>query len=701
MTVSFFSRNTGSVLQALDSSQAVVEFSPDGVVLRANRNFLRTMGYKAAEIEGQHHRLFVEPGMAESPSYAAFWTALQSGEGQQAEYPRVRKDGRVVWLQATYTPVKGPTGRVTRIVKIATDITAETLKRADVAGQSAAIHKSQVVIAFDLDGTVLEVNDNFLEAMGYKRNEVIGAHHSLFVAPEEAAGQAYRDFWAALRDGAYQTGQFHRFAKGGREKWIEATYNPIFDLEGRPFKIVKFASDVTAEKLRQADFEGQIAAISKSQAVIEFAVDGTILDANANFLDVMGYELGEITGRHHSLFVDEAERDAPSYKAFWASLARGEYQAAKFRRITKDGREVWIEASYNPILDPAGRVLKVVKYATDITESMRQQDRFNLLSLVADETDNSVIITCPDGLIEFVNPGFERLTGHSAAQSIGRKPGDLLQGEHTDPGTRERIRDKLRRHEPFYEEVLNYSRTGDPYWISLSINPVFGSDGTLERFISVQANITETKLQAIDSGARIEAIEASNVVLEWDGAGRLVVLNDVASRVLGLAGISAASGHAALAYRAVFSDEERARLKAGQALSTDLELPVGQDGHSYLAATVQPLHDVNGDLRRIVVYATDVTTRRRASEAAQTIMKEVLDRIQTTAQDISGVSAQTNLLALNATIESARAGEAGRGFAVVASEVKVLAGRSSTLSTEIAALIGETREQVEALRDVA
>jgi methyl-accepting chemotaxis protein len=238
---------------------------------------------------------------------------------------------------------------------------------ADYAGQVAAIRKSQAVIEFSMDGTVLDANDNFLKALGYRLEEIKGQHHSMFVEPAYKQSSEYREFWAALNRGEYQAAEYKRIGKGGKEVWIQASYNPILDPDGKPFKVVKFATDMTEQKLRNADYMGQIAAISKSQAVIEFKMDGTVLSANDNFLKALGYTLDEIKGRHHSMFVDEAFRQSYEYKEFWAALNRGEYQAAEYKRIGKGGKEVWIQASYNPIMDLNGKPFKVVKYATDIT----------------------------------------------------------------------------------------------------------------------------------------------------------------------------------------------------------------------------------------------------------------------------------------------------------------------------------------------
>jgi len=243
------------------------------------------------------------------------------------------------------------------------------------AGMIAAIGRTQAVIEFNLDGTIITANENFLKAVGYSLPEIQGKHHSMFVEPATRDSAAYRDFWASLNRGQYQSAEYKRIGKGGREVWILASYNPILDEDGKAFKVVKFATDVSAQKLKHADMAGQIEAIGKSQAVIEFNMDGTILTANQNFLGAVGYSLGEIQGKHHRMFVDPADRDGAEYRDFWANLNRGFYQAAEYRRIGKGGKAIWIQASYNPILDLNGKPFKVVKYATDITAQVIERKK--------------------------------------------------------------------------------------------------------------------------------------------------------------------------------------------------------------------------------------------------------------------------------------------------------------------------------------
>lgn len=237
-----------------------------------------------------------------------------------------------------------------------------------------AIGRSLAIIEFNLDGTVLDANENFLSVLGYNLKEIIGQHHRIFVDPAEVASSAYRDFWAKLARGEFDRRQYKRITKSGKEIWIEASYNPVFR-GGKPYKVVKLATDITPQKLQAAEDAGKLDAISRAQAIIEFKPDGEILTANQNFLTTLGYRLEEIQGRHHSMFCDPAYSASDDYQLLWKRLAGGEFIAGEFMRLGKGGRRVHIQASYNPIFDMNGNVFKVVKFATDVSERVRNVDR--------------------------------------------------------------------------------------------------------------------------------------------------------------------------------------------------------------------------------------------------------------------------------------------------------------------------------------
>ncbi|WP_306424480.1 methyl-accepting chemotaxis protein [Methylobacterium haplocladii] len=261
------------------------------------------------------------------------------------------------------------------------------MRNASFEGQLRALDRSQGIIEFTLDGTVVSANENFLGVVGYRFDEIVGQHHRLFVDKAEQ-GPDYDMFWAALRRGEFQSAEYKRIGKGGREVWIQATYNPIADASGKPVKVVKFATDITAAKLRSADAEGKLKALDRSQGIVEFNLDGTVVTANANFLKVVGYGLDEVRGKHHSIFVDAAERSSAAYGSFWEALRRGEFQSAEYRRIAKDGSDVWIQATYNPVADASGRLVKVVKFATDVSAAVNDRlDRARLQRAIDGDLD--------------------------------------------------------------------------------------------------------------------------------------------------------------------------------------------------------------------------------------------------------------------------------------------------------------------------
>ena len=236
-----------------------------------------------------------------------------------------------------------------------------------------ALDRVQAIIEFELDGTVVRANENFLRIFGYTEDEVVGQHHRIFCEPEYAASPEYAAFWAELGRGEHTAAEFKRLAKDGHAIWLQASYNPVLDDDGKPIKVVKFATDVSEAKLKTAEYEGKVAAIERAQAVIEFGLDGTVLTANENFLRIFGYRLDEVVGKHHRIFCEPGFADSAEYSLFWKRLGSGEYDTGEFKRIAKDGGDIWLQASYNPIFDADGKPLKVVKFAADITEEVEKR----------------------------------------------------------------------------------------------------------------------------------------------------------------------------------------------------------------------------------------------------------------------------------------------------------------------------------------
>jgi len=266
----------------------------------------------------------------------------------------------------TISSVKGKEGSYAGLM-FTWEVAVDNKAGNDAAAQLAALDKSMARIEFELDGTIRTANSTFLDVLGYSIDEVKGRHHRTFVDSATASSREYDRFWQDLAAGRFQAGEFKRITKSGKEVWIQASYNPIFDAGGKAYKVVKFASDITEQKLKAADADGQISAINKAMAVIEFNMDGTIIGANPNFLAVLGYHGDEVIGRHHRMFCEPSLASSHEYARFWSELQAGRFQSGEFKRLGKNGKEVWINASYNPIMDLSGRPYKVVKFASDVT----------------------------------------------------------------------------------------------------------------------------------------------------------------------------------------------------------------------------------------------------------------------------------------------------------------------------------------------
>ncbi len=637
-------RDMEAKLAALGRSQAVIEFGMDGRVLDANANFLSVLGYSLDEIHGQHHSMFVAESERMSPAYRAFWDRLARGEYDAGQYKRIGKGGREVWIQASYNPVLDAGGKPAKVVKFATDITAEKQNTADLIGQIAAIGKSQAVISFDLSGRVLEANANFLGTLGYTLEEIRGQHHSMFVTEEERNSPAYRAFWERLGRGEYDAGQYKRLGKAGREVWIQASYNPILDADGRPFKVVKYATDITAQKVATANFEGQIAAIHKAQAVIEFGLDGRILEANENFLNTLGYSANEVRSQHHSMFLDAAERQTPEYRAFWERLGRGEYDAGRYRRVAKGGREVWIQASYNPILNLNGTPYKVVKYATDVTEQVRAEQALQAavaetgaIVAAAQVNDLSRRISVEDkrGQIAELCTG---INGMLDAMAVHLAAADALKAAVAETQT---IVSAAQAND-LSQRIDLAGKTGEIAVLCGGVNAM------LDTMSSVVASITES-CGALSTAAR-----------------------------------EIAMGNTDLSQR---TEEQASSLEE---TSASLE---------ELTATVRQNADNAQQANKLAASASDIATRGGAVVGEVVETMDAITQASRKISDIIGVideiAFQTNILALNAAVEAARAGDQGRGFAVVASEVRNLAQRSANAAKEIKALISDSVAKVD------
>ena len=478
-----------SLWTALNRVQALIEFNLDGTILTANQNFLNATGYELDEIAGRHHRIFCDPAYAETDEYRDFWQMLRSGQLHSGEYKRFRKDGSCIWLSASYNPVLDAAGAPIKIIKFATDITESKLRNSEFGAKLNAIDRVQALIEFDLKGFILHANENFLKTMGYSLDEIRGRHHQIFCEETYTRSEEYRQFWAKLAAGQYHSGEYKRYGKNGKEIWIQASYNPVFDADGQPIKVVKYAADVTASKLQALEYEATTRAIDRVQAVIEFDLNGIVLNANQCFLDTLGYTLEEIKGQHHRIFCDSAYAASDEYREFWNKLRRGEYHAGEFRRLSKTKTDIWIQASYNPILNADGRAFKVIKFATDVT-AQKQQNAEYQAKVAAIGRSQAVIEFDLEGNVLSANNAFLELLGYNAREVVGKHHKIFCDPEYVASPEYHSFWPRLSRGEFYSGRVLRVGKHGHRVCLQATYNPILDAKGEPYKVAKFAMDIT-------------------------------------------------------------------------------------------------------------------------------------------------------------------------------------------------------------------
>jgi methyl-accepting chemotaxis protein len=364
----------GATLRTMSRVVAVSQYTLDGRFVWANDKFLCLFDYSLEEITGATHRSLCDARLAGAPEYKALWERIRFGGEETAEQLRTKRSGEEFWVRSSYCAVASETGAMDTILEMAVDISESRKRLAELDAKLEAFSREQAIIEFSLDGVVLDANANFLETMGYRIEEIQGKHHRMFCDAATSSSGEYVRFWQRLAKGESQAGEYKRIGANGREVWLQATYTPVLGADGKPAKVAKLAFNVTEQKVQSAVQESKVKALERSQAVIEFDVDGTIRRANENFLSVVGYRAEDVKGRHHRMFCDGAYVGQPAYREFWEKLGRGEFVSGRFKRIGQGGKTVWLHATYNPVFDDQGRVASVVKFASDITAQVEIEE---------------------------------------------------------------------------------------------------------------------------------------------------------------------------------------------------------------------------------------------------------------------------------------------------------------------------------------
>lgn len=639
-------KNTG-ILEAIDRAQASVDFTPDGKIADANQNMIDLIGFDLADLKGHHVDVLVGGATSGALVQAEFWKSLANGETQGGQFKLRHKNGSDVWVQATFNPIVDGNGLVFKVVQFATDITEQ--KRVEVVNLRKTTgfeNSSSAMMVVDRNFIVTDINKSTEELMArsasafaevwpeFDPNHIIGTCIDQFHENPEHQRKLLSDPSNLPWKTDITIGNF-KFA---------LNVGGVFDDQGDYVGNMLEWADVTEARMNS----GILSAIELAQASIEFTPDGKITRVNENMLNLTGYSLEELKGQSSEVLFGKQSIQHEGRQNFWNALAGGQTQKGEFKIYSKDGSELWLQSTYNPIVDGNGDVFKVVQFSMDVTQQVELREIAKRLSLVANETDNSVIICDATGKIEYVNPGFEKLTGFTAQECIGRKPGQILQGKLTDEGTRERIRQKLEAQEPFMEEIVNYSKDGTPYWISLAINPVFGEDRQLERFVSIQANITNTKREQLAFNGQLKAIHLAQAVIEFEPDGTIVTANENFISATGYSLNEIKGRHHRMFCERHYTataeyDDFWAALANGEFQSGKFKRVNKEGEELWLRATYSPIFDEEGKVVKVVKFATNITTEveleKRVTQIASDFAKTTMS-ISEQAQNVAA-GAQT------------------------------------------------------------
>ncbi len=475
-------------LVADHTDNSVIITGADGLIEYVNAGFTKLTDFTLEEIRGKKPGSFLQGRDTDKQTTERIRQKLNSQESFYEEILNYDRSGKEYWISMAINPVFD-NGVLTNYISVQANITATKQIALDQTSQVQAINRNLATIEFDLDGKILDANENFLNALNYSLEEVRGKHHRIFVKAEHQNTE-YEEMWLNLANGQTYEAEVERLSKSGDVIWLMSNYTPILDITGKPYKVIKYAQDITDRKKIALDFDSQIEAISKNTAIIEFDLAGNILSANANFLKSMGYKLQEVKGKHHSIFVFENDLGT-GYEQMWEDLRNGISKADDFKRKSKSGDAIWLKSTYTPILNLKGEPYKIVKYAIDITAS--KEDAINYQSQIEAIWRNYAVIGFDlNGKIQEVNDNFLNTMGYTSAEIIG-KAHSMFVFEEDLGSDYVQLWNDLRKGIPQSRDFKRKTKSGKTVWLQSIYTPILDLSGKPYKVVKYAQNITEAK----------------------------------------------------------------------------------------------------------------------------------------------------------------------------------------------------------------
>jgi methyl-accepting chemotaxis protein len=651
------SQKMKGVLDAIDNAYAFLEFDINGNILTVNKNYYESMGYTVDELKGKHHRIFVSSEYANSPEYANFWLELANGKIQNGQFLRYTKTGEEMWLQSVYSPVKDECGKIIKIVKIATNITedkeATAQMQREIEARMASVDKACIVSETDLKGYITYVNDKHCEVSQYTREELIGANQNIVRHPDMPK-EVFKEMWATIGRGKIFQGIVKNRRKDGTPYYVDGIFTPVLGKNGKPIKYIGIRYDITEQTYEKQAAQAMVDAVNSSYASIEFDIKGNILNANENFLQMMAYSLDEIKGKHHRIFVDRNYSNSNEYARFWDELASGKTQIDQFKHLARSGKEIWIQAAYSPVKDDMGRIVKVIKIASDITLQKQILDEVNRIVELAGKEgklDSRLKLENATGdwkdLSDSVNLLLENIS--TPVLEVSNIINKMAQGDLTA-----RFEIDAKGDIKLMGDALNIATS--------NLNSLLGNISQIANLVASSSEELLTKGEQMKS-TTMEVASATQQMAE--GAQQQAQQTDESSKLIDMA------------------------LKSSNEMGKKADV-ISNVAEKALKGATEGLVTI----KKVVANMNEIQESAITTSSSITVLSQRSEEIARTLSVITDIAAQTNLLALNAAIEAARAGDAGRGFAVVAEEIRKLAEDSRKSAVDIEKVIREVQKDV-------